>query len=207
MTTDRPLQEFLDRLASSAATPGGGSVAAIMGAMAAALLSMVCNLTIGKKNDLELEAEMSAVLVAAESLRERLTGMVAEDIGAFDALMAAYALPKQTDPQKAARSGAIQAALRRATEVPLACARSCAEVIALAQRAADKGNLNVISDAGVAALAAQAALRSAALNAYINAAAIKDRAFAQSRIAETEALLGEALPRSEAAVAIVKAKL
>jgi methenyltetrahydrofolate cyclohydrolase len=204
---DQAVEEFLDRLASSAATPGGGSAAAIMGAMGAALVSMVCNLTIGKKNYLEVEGEMKSVLGEAERLRGRLTDMIAEDIAAFDSLMAAYGLPKEADEQKAARSAAIQAGLKQATEVPLGCARVCAEVIALSHRAAEKGNLNVISDAGVAALAAQAALRSAALNVYINAPGIKDREFADSRIAEIEALLHEAVAQSESAFAIVKGKL
>ena len=178
-----------------------------MGAMGAALVSMVCNLTIGKKNYLEVEDEMKAVLHEAEILRTRLTNMIAEDIAAFDMLMAAYGLPKETDDQKAARSAAIQAGLKQATEVPLACARVCAEVIALSHRAAEKGNLNVISDAGVAALAAQAALRSAALNVYINAPGIKDREFAEARVAEIEALLRDAVAQSEAAFDIVKGKL
>ncbi|MGB7990683.1 MAG: methenyltetrahydrofolate cyclohydrolase, partial [Candidatus Methylophosphatis roskildensis] len=184
-----------------------GSAAAIMGAMGAALVSMVCNLTIGKKNYLEVEGEMTAVLREAESLRARLTQMIAEDIAAFDMLMAAYALPKATDVQTAARSAAIQAGLEQATEVPLACARVCAEVIDLAHRAAEKGNRNVISDAGVAALAAQAALRSAALNVYINAPGIEDREFAEARVAEIEVLLRDAVARSEAAFAIVMGKL
>jgi formiminotetrahydrofolate cyclodeaminase len=204
---DHPIQEFLDQLASSSATPGGGSAAAIMGAMGAALVGMVCNLTIGKKNYLDVEDEIKAVMRDAESLRARLTDMIAEDIAAFDALMAAYGLPKETDEQKTARSAAIQAGLKHATEVPLACARLCAEVIALSHRAAAKGNLNVISDAGVAALAAQAALRSAALNVYINAPSIKDREFADSRLNEIETLLRDAVAQSEAAFAIVKAKL
>ena len=207
MIKNQPIQAFLDQLASSAATPGGGSAAAIMGAMGAALVSMVCNLTIGKKNYAEVEGEMKDVLREAESLRVALTDAIAEDIAAFDTLMAAYGMPKETDEQKAARSAAIQAGLKQATEAPLACARLCADVIALSHRAAEKGNLNVISDAGVAALAAQAALRSAALNVYINVPGIKDRVFADARVAEVEALLRDAVAQSESAFAIVKGKL
>lgn len=207
MIKNQPIQEFLDQLASSAPTPGGGSAAAIMGAMGAALVSMVCNLTIGKKNYAEVEGEMKDVLREAESLRVALTDAIADDIAAFDTLMAAYAMPKESDEQKAARSAAIQAGLKQATEAPLSCARLCAEVIALSHRAAGKGNLNVISDAGVAALAAQAALRSAALNVYINVPGIKDRVFADARVAEVEALLREAVAQAESAFAIVKGKL
>ncbi len=100
--------------------------------------------------------------------------------------MGAYGLPKGTDDEKAARAAAIQVALRQATDVPLACCRACRAVIDLAEIVADKGNLNVISDAGVAVLSAHAGLRSAALNVYVNAKAIEDRAFAQSRLAELE---------------------
>jgi formiminotetrahydrofolate cyclodeaminase len=207
MIIEQPVTQFLDELASSAATPGGGSAAAIMGALGAALVSMVCNLTIGKKNYVEVEGEMREVLHDAEALRQRLADMVAEDIAAFNGLMAAYGLPKLTDEDKAARGAAIQHALRAATEAPLACARACADVIKLSMRAAEVGNRNVISDAGVGALAAQAALRSAALNVDINVPSLQDKAFAQACRDEMDALLASALPLSEQAIALVKSKL
>lgn len=207
MIIEQPVTQFLDELASSAATPGGGSGAAIMGALGAALVSMVCNLTIGKRNYAEVEPEMRSVLHDAEALRQRLADMVAEDIAAFNGLMAAYGLPKQTDDEKAARGAAIQYALIAATEAPLACARACAEVIKLSMRAAEVGNRNVISDAGVGALAAQAALRSAALNVDINVPSLQDQAFAQACRDEMDALLASAVPLSEQAIALVKSKL
>lgn len=207
MIIDQPVTQFLDELASSAATPGGGSGAAIMGALGAALVSMVCNLTIGKKNYAEVEGEMREVLHDAEALRQRLADMVAEDIAAFNGLMAAYGLPKLTDEDKAARGAAIQHALRAATEAPLACARACADVIKLSMRAAEVGNRNVISDAGVGALAAQAALRSAALNVDINVPSLQDQAFAKACRDEMDALLASAVPLSEQAIALVKSKL
>jgi len=207
MIIEQPVTQFLDELASSAATPGGGSGAAIMGALGAALVSMVCNLTIGKKNYAEVEPEMRSVLQDAEALRRRLADMVAEDIAAFNGLMAAYGLPKLTDEEKAARGAAIQHALRAATEAPLACARACADVIALSMRAAEVGNRNVISDAGVGALAAQAALRSAALNVDINVPSLQDAAFAQACRNEITALLASAVPLSEQTIALVKSKL
>ena len=120
-----PIDQFLDRLASSAPTPGGGSAAAVMGAMGAALTSMVCNVTIGKKGLEGVEAPMLAVRAESARLQVRLTEMMAEDIAAFDGLMAAYKLPKATEEDKARRSAAIESSLRRATEVPLACARAC----------------------------------------------------------------------------------
>src|SRR5258706_14746590 len=108
------VDDFLEQLASSAPTPGGGSAAAIMGAMGAALVSMVCNVTIGKKGQEHAVAELLAVRAESETLRARLTAMVGEDIAAFDNLMAAYKLPKTGDEDKAHRSAAIQAGLRRA---------------------------------------------------------------------------------------------
>jgi methenyltetrahydrofolate cyclohydrolase len=207
MIVEQPVTTFLDQLASGAATPGGGSAAAIMGAMGAALVSMMCNLTIGKKNYAEVEGEMREVLNDAESLCRRLADMVAEDIAAFDGLMAAYCLPKDSDEQKAQRGAAIQVGLKAATEAPLACARASAEVISLALRAAKVGNTNVISDAGVGALSAQAALRSAALNVYINVPSLKDAAYAAACRQEIDALLASAVPLAEQTYDLVKSKL
>ncbi len=207
MIKDQPIQQFLDELASKASTPGGGGAAAIMGAMGAALVSMVCNLTIGKAKYAEVEGDMKAVLDRAEDLRQRMTDMIRQDVEVFDRVMGAYGLPKDTDEQKSARSAAIQEALKAATDVPLACARAAAEGIALSREVAEKGNLNVISDAGVAVLAANAALRSAALNVYINAGSIKDKAFADSRLAELEALLETSDTDTNDIYAIVKDKL
>ena len=207
MITDTPLETFLDELASGNPTPGGGSAAAIMGAMGAALVSMVCNVTIGKKGYEGVEAEMQAVRGESERVRRRLTAMVAEDIAAFDSILAAYKLPKATDDDKARRAAAIQAGLRRATETPLDCARVCAEVIALARRASEHGYLNVISDGGVGVLAGFTGLRSAALNVYINAPALKDRAFADAASAELEKLVEYCSAESEAVYKIVRGKL
>lgn len=188
---------FLDALASSNATPGGGSAAAIMGAISAALVSMVCNLTVGKKGYEAAQSSMLELLVRSEALRRRLAGMVAEDIAAFDSLMAAYRLPKSTDDEKAARSAAIQHGLKAATEAPLECARACAESVRLAATAVAHGNVNVISDVGVGVLAAWAALRSAALNVHINAPQIADQDYTTRALAELEALLAECGPLAE----------
>jgi formiminotetrahydrofolate cyclodeaminase len=201
------MQEFLQRLASVDATPGGGSAAAIMGAMGAALVSMVCNVSIGKKVCQAAEPELKAVRAQSETLRLRLAAMVAEDIAAFDSLMAAYKLPKESDVDKARRADAIQAGLRLATAVPLDCARLCARVVELARRASEHGYRGVISDAGVGVLAANSAARSAALNVFINAPALKDRHFAQTAVAELETLLSWCALESEAVYALVRKKL
>lgn len=204
---DKPVQTFIDELASKAPTPGGGSAAAVMGAQAAALISMVCNLTIGKPKYAEVEVEMQALLEKSEALRKVLTDMIKADVDVFDRLMATYGLPKDSDEEKDARSAAIQAALKEATIVPLNCAHACAEIIALSRIAADKGNTGVISDAGVAVMAGYGALKSAALNVYINAGSLKDRAFAEAKLAELEAVLNGADVAAEGVYQIVKSKL
>ncbi|HXP64780.1 MAG TPA: cyclodeaminase/cyclohydrolase family protein [Steroidobacteraceae bacterium] len=203
----RPLQGFLDDLASGAPTPGGGSAAAVIGAMGAALVSMVCNVTLGKKGQEHVAPEMEAVRGESERLRARLTTMVAEDIAAFDGLMAAYRLPKGTDEEKSRRAEAIQTTLQAATETPLACARACAEVVALSRRAGEKGYSGVVSDAGVGVLAANSALRAAALNVHINAPSLKDREYAQAAVAEIEKLLAESARESEAVFQLVRSRL
>jgi len=201
------IEPFLDALASSKATPGGGSAAAIIGAMGAALVSMVCNLTIGKKKYADVEGEMKEVLHKAEALRHKLTGMIEDDVKAFDQVMAAYGMAKETDAEKATRDKAIQAALKQATEVPLRCCHAARDVIDLAAIASEKGNLNVISDAGVGVLAAYAALRSAALNVFTNAKIITDKAFAEAKVKELEKLLAGAEAATEKAYEVVKGKL
>ncbi len=205
--TENSIEQFLDDLASGNPTPGGGSAAAIMGAMGAALVSMVCNVSFGKKGCEAAEPELRNMLVKSEELRRRLTAMVAEDIAAFDGLMAAYKLGKSTDEEKARRAETIQACLERATEVPLECARACAHVVQMARRAADLGYKHVISDVGVGVAAADAALRSAALNVYINAPSLKDRRFAASAIEEVERLAADSALDSEATYAAVRIKL
>lgn len=207
MIQDQSLQQFLDELASKSATPGGGSAAAIMGAMGAALVSMVASLTVGKKSYEVVESEMRATLARAEELRAKATDLIRADIEAFDRVMAAYALPRDTEEQKAARGAAIQEALKAATEVPLICAALCTEIIALSQAVAEKGNRNVVSDAGVAVMAAYAALKSAALNVYVNAKSLKGESFAQDRLDRVEQLLAQGERDVAAIFEMVKARL
>jgi len=145
--------------------------------------------------------------VRSEELRGRLAAMVAEDIAAFDGLMAAYKLPKSSDEEKSRRAETIQASLKRATLVPLECARACSEVVQMARRAADLGYKHVISDVGVGVAAADSALRSAALNVFINAPSLKDRRFAARAIEEVERLVSASAVESEATSAAVRMKL
>jgi len=204
---DKSIEIFLDELASKKATPGGGSAAAVMGAQSAALTSMVCNLTIGKPKYAEVDAEMQTLLKQSETLREELTSMIKADVDVFDKLMASYGLPKNTDEEKALRSAQIQSVLKEATIVPLECAKACAQAIKLSRIAADKGNVGVISDAGVAVMAAYAALKSAALNVYINAGSIKDRVFADEKLVELESVLQGAEVETDEIYQMVKNKL
>ena len=207
MIKDKTIQVFLDELASKASTPGGGSAAAIIGAMGAALISMVANLTVGKKNYEAVEGEIKNILARSEALRTQLTDMVKADVDVFNKVMGAYGLPKDTDEQKVIRTEVIQAALKEATDVPLACAKLCAEVINLCLPVAEKGNKGVISDAGVAVLAGYAALRSAALNVYINIGGIKDESFVQDRSKQLESILSGMDGLTEKIYTIVKSRL
>jgi formiminotetrahydrofolate cyclodeaminase len=204
---DKSVEIFLDELASKQATPDGGSAAAVMGAQAAALVSMVCNLTIGKPKYAEVELDMQTLLAESEALRQTLLGMIKADVDVFDKLMACYGLPKDTDADKAHRSQQIQIVLREATEVPLACAKACAKTIALSRVAAEKGNLGVISDAGVAVMAGYAGLKSAALNVHINTSSLKDREFAKAKLSELEGVMQGMDLEVEAIYQLVKEKL
>lgn len=204
---DQSIQFFLNELASKSATPGGGSVAALMGAQSAALISMVCNLTIGKPKYAEVEAEMQALLQKSEALREKLTDLIKADVEVFNRLMTAYGLPKETDEEKTARTEVIQAVLKAATQVPLDCARACAEAIDLSRCAANKGSLGVISDAGAAVMAGYSGLKSAALNVYINTGSLKDRAFAEAKLLELETILKNYEGVVEETYQLVKDKL
>jgi methenyltetrahydrofolate cyclohydrolase len=204
---DKSIQIFLEELASKSATPGGGSVSALLGAQSAALTSMVCNLTIGKPKYAEVEGEMQALLQKSEALREKLTGLIKADIDVFNRLMDAYDLSKETDEEKLARSEAIQTVLKAATEVPLDCARACAEAIELSRCAANKGNLGVISDAGAAVMAGYGGLKSAALNVYINTGSLKDKQFIEAKLAELETILKDVDVAVEEVYQTVKSKL
>lgn len=207
MIKDMTIQTFLDELAGKASTPGGGAAAAISGAMGAALISMVANFTIGKKGYEEVENESKDILDKAEKLRADLTDAINDDVRVFNRVMDSYGMPKETDDEKAARSAEIQAALKEATDVPLECAKLCREVVNLSQPIADKGNNNVISDAGVAVLAGYAGLRSAALNVYINIGGIKDKEFADDRRQQLDSLLDGMDVLKEEIYELVKSKL
>ncbi len=185
-------QRFLDALARATPTPGGGSAAAYAGAMAAALLAMVARLTIGKKKYTAVEDRMREIEKRAESLRRELSAAVAADAAAFDSVMAAYRLPKDTPESQSQRAAAIQSATRQAAEVPLDVAQKALEVLELAGEAVEYGNINAISDAGSAAALAGASLDGAALNVRINAAGLVDRDISANLLRRIEAIEAQA---------------
>lgn len=169
--------QFLDELASKAPVPGGGSVSALTGSLAAGLVTMVCDLTIGKKKYADVEAEIQGYRAQAEALRARLQGLLQADVEVYGRLAAAYKLPQETDEQQADRYAAVQEATIAATRVPLEIAEIAAEVVALADPVAAKGSKLAVSDAGIAALLGEAAVHSALLNVYINLPTLDDEVF------------------------------
>jgi methenyltetrahydrofolate cyclohydrolase len=196
--TEKPVITFLDELASDAPAPGGGSVAAISGALGAALISMVCNLTLGKKGYEEVQDDIQDLLDQSEALRAELTMLVEEDVKAYTGYSVAAKMPRSSDEEKAERAKAMQAALKTATDVPLHIAETAVKVMDLCTPAAEKGNKWAVSDAGVAVLMAEAALRSAALNVLINLGSLKDETFVADRRAKLESLLeGKGIMRDE----------
>jgi glutamate formiminotransferase/formiminotetrahydrofolate cyclodeaminase len=190
---------FVDEVSSESPAPGGGSVAALAGSLGAALSAMVGNLTVGKKGYEASWAEMSSLAVKAQALKARLLEAVDEDTAAFSAIMDAMKLPKASPAEKQAREEAIQAAYHRASLVPFHSAELCLEAIGCAAAAAEKGNVNSVSDAGVGALVARAGLEGAVFNVLINLGSVTDKAFAADLAARAEALAAEGR-KAEAAV-------
>ena len=171
------LDQFTEALASAAATPGGGSASALSGALAASLLAMVARNTAANPSFADRASALEEIATGAERLREELIALVDEDAAAFERVMAAFRLPKETPALKEARSRQIQAAYREAVEPPLLVCQHALRVLALAGRAAPLGNPNAVSDVGVAALLAASALDGAALNVEINLGSIKDETY------------------------------
>jgi len=205
--SDKTLQAFLDEVASAEPAPGGGSVAALSGALGASLVAMVCRLTIGKKGYEAVSAEMQTILPRAEALQRELRDLMQADTDAYARVMDAYKLPKQTDAEKAARTRAIQDALKHASDIPLRVAELCAQVLELARPVAEKGNKNAASDGGVGALMAEAGLRGAAFNVSINLGAINDEAFVREHRARVQQLLADAEQRKNEIMKIVESRL
>lgn len=207
MTPKKSLNAFLEELASSSPAPGGGSVAALAGALGAALTCMVCNLTIGKKKYAAVEPEMKKILAQAGDLREQFTTLIDTDTAAFNKVMEAFGLPKESEPQKALRAAAIREATKEATLVPLQVMKHCIDALALSRQVAVAGNVNSISDAGVAALMLHAAVESAGLNVRINLNGLNDQEFVGWKAEELESLRKSSHMMLEEIQSIVAEKL
>jgi glutamate formiminotransferase/formiminotetrahydrofolate cyclodeaminase len=201
------LSGFVASVAASTPAPGGGSVAAHAGALAAALAQMVAGLTVGKKKFAAVESDMKALALEASSLGTTLAGLVRRDGDAYTAVMAAYQLPKETPDQQGARQAAVDGALLAAARVPLETAQACAEVARLAAVAAEKGNPNAASDAGVAALLAEAACKGAAYNVRINVAALSDPSRGAALVDSVMQALAATSERAAAASRAVEAAI
>lgn len=186
---NKDLGEFAGELASSSATPGGGSAAALSGALGAALVSMVCRLTIGKKGYEEHFADLEEVLGLAEDLRSKLIEAVDVDSAAYGKVMAAFGMPRETEDQKEARKAAVQAAFKEACESPRRTSLWSLDVLRLCARLSGKVNVNAASDLGVGATQALAGLEGACMNVLINLPSIKDEeyvALLKREVEETE---------------------
>ncbi len=203
MNLEQPLQQFLDELASEQPTPGGGSAAALSGAVAAALASMVARLTIGRAGYEAVQQEIEELLQQSEQLRVRFQQLVQEDIEAYGRLSSAYKMPRGTAEEKSARSRSIQAHLVEAALVPLEVAECAASLLRCCQRIAEIGNVNVLSDIAVAAALASSAATGAAWMVRVNLRSLKDLEMANILSRRLSAALDEITERSQEIVSIV----
>ena len=186
-------REFVEKVASEAPAPGGGSVSALAGALAAALCAMVARLTLGKEKYRDMWQEMEKVRDSADALMRRLLELVDEDTAAYNQVLSAFKLPRDNEAQKTARQAAIQSATQKATAVPMETLRRVTELVSMAEAAVEKGNPNCLSDAGVAAHLIRAAASGAAYNVRINLSALNDQGLSTQMKLETAELLSRVM--------------
>ena len=189
--------EFVDLLASDAPAPGGGSAAALEGALGAALTAMVCGLTVGKKKYADYQDLAAETQKKAEDLKARFVDVMDRDTEAFNVVSAAFGMPKATDEEKAARSAAIQEGLKGCTKTPFEMMELAAEALELTACVLGKSNDSAASDLGVSALSLRAAIQGAWLNVLINIGSLKDQELAADYRQKGEALLARALPLAD----------
>lgn len=190
------LSDFTEQLSSKAAVPGGGGASALVGALGAALASMVGNLTVGKPKYAAVEEEVKALLLRAGAVREKLLSLIEEDAKAFEPLSRAYGIPKD-DP---AREGIMENALFAASQPPLEMMRACAEVTEILSEMLDRGSVLAVSDVGVGAALAAAAMKGASLNVFINTGLMKNAGTAAALNAEADGLLEKYVPLADGIV-------
>ena len=201
------LKGFADETASESPAPGGGSISAYMGALGAALGTMVANLSAHKRGWDDRWKEFSEWAEKGQGIMKELVGLVDEDTAAFDRIMAAFGLPKGTDEEKAARAEAIEEATLYASQVPLRTMKASFKVFEVAMAMATEGNPNSVSDAGVGALAARSAVLGACLNVKINAVGLKDKEKAATLIAEAEGIAAKTVEEEKEILDIVNSKI
>ena len=206
--TEKPegYRGFIEALASSAPTPGGGGAAALVGAVGVALGHMVGSLTLGKPKYAQYEAELTQLMAQAEALQERLLAGIEKDAAAFQPLAAAYGLPKDTEEQRQHKAAVMARVLREAADVPLDMMQACVEAIRLMERFAVCGSALVISDVGCGAICCKAALQAASLNVFINTKVMADREEAARLDREAHDLLDEGLPLADRVFAQVEGR-
>ena len=197
MLTELTVKDFLNKVAGSDPVPGGGSIAALNGAIAAALAAMVANLTIGKKNYADCEELMKQIAERAAGLKEEFVADVDRDSEAYDRVFACFKMPKATDEEKAARSAAIQEATKFAAQVPMEVARRAYGLMDTIAQVARKGNQNAVTDACVAMMAARSAVLAALMNVRINLGSLKDKEFALAMQAEADGLEQQVLAKEK----------
>ena len=202
-----PLQVYLDDAASKKPAPGGGSVSACVGALGAALVGMVCNLTRGREQFADVEGEIVTLAGASEDARGRLEQLLQDDTVAYNGVIAAYKMPKETAEAQAARRQTIQDGLIIAADVPLEISRVAVEVCRLAKIAAVIGNPQAVTDAGIGAILGEVAVVGAALNVKINLGSIKDAAYVEAAASAIDSLQAEAAALRAEVLGITLAKL
>ena len=201
------IKAFIDELASNSPAPGGGSVAALCGSLAAGLEAMVANLTLGKEKYRTGWDKMHKVLEEGEKLRAEFISLMNEDTESFNLFMQALKMPKETEEQKASRKAAMGEASKAATAVPLRTLESCVKAAELSFTVAKYGNSNAVSDAGVAALLAEAAGKAASYNVKINLPGIADEAFAKECRERMEKALAEVVKHADETAKLVEAAM
>jgi formiminotetrahydrofolate cyclodeaminase len=197
MLINKNITDFVATTASNEPVPGGGSVAALAGALSAALAEMVANLTIGKKKYVEVNDEMVDIAKAMEGTRQALIELIDKDATSYDGVMKAFKLPKETDEEKAERSRVIQEETKYAASVPLETAKVAFSIMEYAHAVVTKGNKNAVTDGAVSAMMARTAVLSALYNVRINLGSIKDESFVAEMTKEVEALEVKAVEKEQ----------
>jgi formiminotetrahydrofolate cyclodeaminase len=204
---DMTLADFREQLSSKAPVPGGGGAAALAGALSASLLSMVGNLTVGKKKYAAYEPEIREKMEEADALSKKLLSLVDADAEAFAPLSRAYSLPKETGEEKKTKAAVMEQCLRDAAAVPYEIMQTCCRVIDLVGVFREKGSVLALSDAGCSAALAGAALQSAALNVSVNTRLMQDRGYAENLNESCQKMLDAYLPLARENVRLVGEKL